>query len=48
MNPLKKLKHRAQRVGGAYGHQHVNKWLKRAANRFIRRFLKEERREYED
>lgn len=48
MQPFKKLKRRAQRTGGAYGNQHVDKWLKRKANRFVRKVLRGEKNEYDE
>lgn len=48
MHPFKKLKQRAQTSGGAWGNKHVDKWLKRKANRFIRHFMRGEKNEYQD
>ncbi len=45
MKPFGKLKKRAQRTGGAYGNKHVDKYLKRRANGFVRRFFQKEIRD---
>lgn len=47
MKPFTKVKKTAQAKAGAGWNKHVDKWLKRHADRYIRRLLKQEAQEFD-